>query len=268
MKHDMKTCMVSVDVEEDISDTSHFHGVEGLGGTLALFENFGIEATLFVTGEVLEKYPDMVGGWSQRHEIGCHGYRHVPLYELSIPERDKQLRDFCVLYRRILGRDPEGFRAVMHTIDDPQLKLLETHGFIYDSSVIPRYIPFRKYVGYKGKAPTRPYHPSHDSYRQEGKMKILEIPNTPLLFGVSLYGTWLRFFGPGLYRWLLLAKKPGFVSLAAHSWDGLEHEGAFSRNSGDRFYPILERVLVILKNHGYRFSSGRALVSALGRVEA
>jgi len=268
MKHEMKTCMVSVDVEEDINDTSSFHGVEGLDRTLALFEEFDIRATLFVTGEVLAKYPDLIGKWSQRHEIACHGYRHVPLHDLSIPEREKQLKDFCVLYRRVLDRDPEGFRAVQHTIDDAQLRLLETHGFIYDASVVPRYIPFRKYVGYKGKAPTKPYHPSYDGYRQKGEMKILEIPNTPLAFGVSLYGTWLRVLGPRLYRVLLLVKKPRFVSLAVHSWDGVEHEGAFSRNSGERFYPILRRVLGHLKTCGYGFSGGKALVSATGQREA
>ena len=254
----MKVCMVSIDVEQDIEDQKTFRGVENLDRILEIFDKLEVRATLFTTGEVLEYYPDLIARWSKKHEIACHGYYHVPLYELPIPEREKQLEDFCRLYERILGEKPRGFRAVKHTIDNVQLELLERFDFTYDSSVVPRYVPFRRYVGYQGKAPTEPYYPSYGNHREKGDMKILEIPTTPLIFGISLYGTWLRTFGPRFYRFLLTMKKPQYISLAMHSWDCVKYKGKFSRNSGERFIEYLEKMLKILGKH-YEFQPGEAI---------
>lgn len=259
----MKVCMVSLDVEKDIGESETFYGVERLDRILEVFDEFESKATLFATGEVLERYPRLVQKWSEKHEIACHGYHHVPLFELSFSEREKQLEDFGGLYGKILGQKPKGFRAVKHTIDNTQLGLLEGFGFLYDSSVMPRYVAFRKYVGYKGKAPTEPYHPSCDDCRKKGRMKILEIPTTPLVFGISLYGTWLRVLGPRFYEILLTLKKPKFISLVAHPWDAIKYQGSFSRNSGDRFLEYLERLLGDLRSQGYIFMSGEEVLSNL-----
>lgn len=254
----MRICTVSVDVEEDLDDPKSFRGVENLDTVLQVFERFDIEATLFVTGEVLEKYRDLVVRWSRNHEIACHGYYHVPLYEISVPEREKQVDDFCSLYKRTFGENPRGFRAVQHTIDDAQLRLLEKRGFVYDSSVVSRYVPLKKYVGYKGKAPTEPYHPSCGSYRKGGAMSILEIPVVPLAFGIPLTGSWVRVLGLRFYKLLLLIKKPAFLSLMMHSWDCIEFTGRYSRNSGSRFVGMLSDLLVDV-GRSYAFASGSQL---------
>ena len=263
----MRICAVSVDVEEDLADLEQdsgesktFRGVESLDRILEVFNEFQLRATLFATGELLEKYPSLVEKWSGKHEIACHGYYHVPLYNLSIAEREKQLEDSCRVYRRILGRNPEGFRAVMHTIDNTQLRLLEKSGFTYDSSVVPKYVPFRKYVGYKGKAPTEPYHPSYDNYREKGEHRILEIPNSPLIFGIPLSGTWIRMLGLSLYKVLLTLKKPAFISLAMHSWDAVQYHGSFSKNTGDTFIGYLGSIIKMLAKD-YRFMSAGEIVS-------
>ena len=255
----MKTCMVSIDVEEDLNlRTKTFNGVEELNKILDVFDKFDIGATLFATGEVLETYPNLIVEWSSKHEIACHGYYHVPLRELSISEREKQLRDFCKLYQRILGQKPKGFRAVQHTVDNTQLKLLEEVGFKYDSSVVPKYVPLRKYVGYKGRAPTEPYHPSYDNYRERGHLQILEIPVTPLAFGVSLYGTWFRLLGTRPYQLLLTFNKPDFISLAVHPWDYTGYEGKFSKNNGETFLRYLTNILRLI-NKNYIFMSGEEI---------
>lgn len=250
--------MVSVDVEEDLNQKT-FCGVENLDKLLNIFDKFGINATLFATGLVLEKYPDLIVKWSKKHEIGCHGYYHVPLCELSISERKKQLEDFCELYENILGEKPKGFRAVQHTIDNTQLKLLEKFGFEYDSSVVPRYLPIKKYVGYKGRAQTEPYYPDYANYKEKGNMEILEIPVTPLIFGIPLYGTWIRVFCPNFYKFLLVLKKPEFINLAMHPWDALEHKGAFSKNSGEKFLGYLDAIFETLSKN-YKFKSGEEIL--------
>jgi peptidoglycan/xylan/chitin deacetylase (PgdA/CDA1 family) len=264
----VRTCMVSVDVEEDLADVQHdsagsrtFRGVEKIDRILEVFDEFGIKASLFTTGEVIHRYPRLVEKWSTKHEIACHGYYHEPLHKLSILQREEQLEDCCKMHMAVLGGTPKGFRAVMHTIDSAQLRLLEKVGFIYDSSVVPSYIPFRKYIGYKGKAPTEPYHPSYDNYRERGAQSILEIPNSPLVFGIPLTGTWVRVLGPTLYRALLAVRKPAFVSLAMHPWDAVEYKGSFSRGSGETFIGYLESVLKMLARD-YRFMCAEDVVSS------
>jgi peptidoglycan/xylan/chitin deacetylase (PgdA/CDA1 family) len=249
-----KICVVSIDVEEDIGNTgkNRFRGVENLDRVLKIFQMFEIKATLFVTGEVLEAYPYLIERWSKIHEIACHGYYHTPLYVLSLSEREKQLDDFCRLYERIVSDKPKGFRAVRHTIDSDQLKLLEKFGLSYDSSVMPNYPFVRKYVGYKGKAPTEPYFPDYDDYKRRGDMKVLEIPVTPLIFGIPLSGTWIRVFGPKFYEFVLKLKKPPFISLTMHSWDCIKWEGKYSRNSGEEFIKALENILGLLQDE-YQF---------------
>jgi len=170
------------------------------------------------------------------------------------------LVDFCTEYHRIFSENPKGFRAVMHTIDNTQLRLLEKYNFAYDSSVIPRYVPFRKYVGYKGKAPSVPYNPSYTNYREKGEHKILEIPNSPLIFGIPLSGTWIRVLTPRLYITLYRLKKPDFISLSMHSWDAAEYKGSFSKNSGDTFLNYLETILRTLSHH-YRFMPMEQILS-------
>lgn len=247
-----------MDVEGDLDDPNSFRGVENLDEILRVFERFNIQATLFVTGEVLGKYPDLIVKWSRNHEIACHGYYHVPLHKLSIPEREDQLDDFWRLYERTLGQEPKGFRAVQHTIDEAQLKLLEGRGFVYDGSVVSRYVPLKRYAGYKGKAPTEPYHPSYGSYRERGNMSILEIPVVPLAFGIPFTGSWIRVLGQRFYTLLLLIKKPAWLSLSAHSWDCIEFAGRYSRNSGARFLGMLPGLLECLERD-YAFANGAQL---------
>lgn len=255
----MNICMISVDVEEDLGARKSFYGVENFDRILKIFDRFDISATLFVTGEILENYPKLVKKWSKKHEIASHGYYHVPLSEILVSERKKQLEDFCKLYKKIFGERPKGFRAVQGIIDDVQLELLEKFGFTYDSSVIPKYPFFRKNDGYKGRAPAIPYNPSYSDYRKKGSMKILEIPIAPLLFGFPLSGTWIRVFGPRFYKFLLMLKKPQLVSLTMHSWDCIEFEGAYSKNSGRKFLGFLDEILkLLIKN--YMFANGQELI--------
>ena len=257
MNRKYRVCFVSIDVEEDLrkDDTKTFEGIKKLKEILDIFKKYKIKSTLFVTGDVLQKFPDLVDNWSKNHEIACHGFYHIPLYEISTLERKKQLEDFSQIYEDLLSKKPKGFRAVQHTIDDTQIKLLIDSGFIYDSSVIPRYIFFKKYIGYKGKAPNLPYMPCSNDYRKKGDSKILELPVSPLLFNFPFSGTWIRIFGPNFYKFLLFLKKPKYICLALHSWDAICYNGKYSKNSGEDFLEFLDIILDYV-NKFYIFKSG------------
>ena len=264
-----KVCMISIDVDEDLRNDNEkvFKGVEKLDKILNIFDDRDIRSTLFVKGEVMENYPDLVLRWSKKHEIAYHGSchtidrnkSHIKRYKLSKNERENQLKDFCRSYEDLFGYKPVGFRAEEFAIDQLQLELLDKFGFEYDSSVLSNYPFFIKNVGYKGKAPNMPYHPSYSNYREKGDMRILEIPFTTLAFGFPLSGTWIRVFGTKICKFLLASKKPQFIGLMMHSWDYIEYEGAFSKNSGGRFLEYLYDVLETLDKN-YKFRCGEEIL--------
>lgn len=253
-----KICFLSIDVEEDLRDDGEksFLGVENLEKILAVFRQFGAPATLFVTGEVLDNYPELVKKWAVDCEIACHGYFHQPLSQLPLAERERGLANFIELYRNLLGRAPAGFRAVQNVIDNEQFALLEKLDFLYDSSVVPDYPPFKKYVGYKGPAPLLPYHPLSENHLQKGNMKILEIPLTPHLLGIPLVGTWLRRLRVRFFKLLFSFYQPKFISFSMHSWDAVPGGALSAKNRGQHFVEQLAAMLEYLKKKNYQFLNG------------
>ena len=235
-----KTCFASIDVEKDLN-REEFQGVENLGIILDVFKKYNIPATLFVTGEVLQKYPEQFKRLAASHEIACHSFTHRFWNTLSTQERQKELDDFLNLYRQVFGRAPKGFRAPSHVIDQQGIELLDEKGFLYDSSVVPHYPPFKKYRGYKGKAPLLPY-------RLAG-MNILEIPVSGQLFGIPLAGAWIRGLPSFFYNILFFFHQPEFITLNMHSWDVLDK----------RFVGKLEKIIEVLKKDNYQFKNAEQL---------
>ena len=137
-----KICFASVDVE---------FGMGQMKEILDIFKKNKISATLFITGEFLEKYKLQAMEWIKSHEIACHSFTHRFWSALNHEERKKELDDFNNLYRDIFQKFPLGFRAPSHVIDEDALEVLEEKVFLYDSSVVPHYPPLKKYRGYKGK---------------------------------------------------------------------------------------------------------------------
>ncbi len=211
-----KICFLSVDVEPDLL-TRQFQGVEQLDKLLAIFKSAGVSASLFITGQALEKYPEKVKQWAKDFEIGCHSYSHTFGKIEAIQSRD--------IFTRLFNKKPTGFRAPSHIIDEAGLKELEQSGFLYDSSVLPHYPFFKKYRGFLGKAPKLPYWPSSRNCRQPGsqgsKIRVLEIPVTGQILGIPLVGTWLRVLPFLFFQLLFFFFKPKFIVLTFHSWDSL-----------------------------------------------
>jgi peptidoglycan/xylan/chitin deacetylase (PgdA/CDA1 family) len=267
----MKTCFVSIDVERDnFGKQNTYEGAENLDSILDVFKKHRVSATLFISGQVLEHYPDLVRKWAKNYEIGCHNYSHQYLDELDLLERERQLKKFVEVYRTILEKSPKGFRAPRNIMDNEQYSILKRYGFLYDSSVLPRYPwPIRRYEGYRGRAPISPYWPDKNNYRKKSPStvlgasnKLLEIPETPISFGIPvlnipLVATWLRKWGTRVFKRIFWLKKPKFISFSMHSWDGVEFKGG--KNSGEKFLRQLDEMLGFLKKIGYEFKSGEKI---------
>ena len=243
-----KICFASIDVEPDL-DKGSFLGVEKLDSVLKIFDDYNIKLTLFVTGDVIEKYPEKVLAWSQKHEIACHNYRHEPLDKLDAETREKYLNKFVEVYTNLLNFYPTGFRAVQHIIDDNQFKLLEKYGFKYDSSIVSDYPLLLNYKGFQGKSPVLPYY----------KDKVLEIPFSTLLGGFMLYGTWIRYFPNAITKNLIGLKNYEIINLGLHPWDAISYKGRLDRNSGDVFLKKLKNIVECLQEKQYKFLCGQEI---------
>lgn len=244
----MKICFASIDIESDFGKNKSFQGVERIEKLFDVFKKYGIPLTLFVTGNVLEKYPEKAKSWPQNYEIAFHGYSHKFWDILAERDREKEVEDFMFLFERVLGKKPDGFRSPSHIIDNEMMRFLEKKGFAYDSSVVPGYPLFKYYRGYRGKAPLAPYHPAKDNCREECDMRILEIPVAGIL-SIPLAGTWISKLPLFVYRFLFALKKPEFLTLSLHSWDSLN----------DKLILKLAKLVELLNKKGYKFSSGKQI---------
>ena len=247
-----KVCLVSIDVEHDIGSDSDkkFIGVDNIDVLLDLFRNFSVPATLFVTGDVLVRYPEEVRRWSKDYEIASHSYSHKFFNKLSKWEKSEDIERSIEIYNDVLGKSPKGFRAPSHIIDNETMGILEAKKFIYDGSVVPHYPPFKNYVGFRGEAPCMPYRLSEMNYRKEGDMRIVEIPVSGQLFGVPMAGTWINRLPVWIYKFLFLVNNPGFVTLSLHSWDSF---------GSKKFHNKIEEIISAIKNAGYEFKRGEQI---------
>lgn len=238
----LKTCFVSIDVEHDKREQGSYRGVEQMDKILTIFRKYNIPATFFVTGQVLEKYRSLAETWAHNFEIACHTFSHTYWNALDVGQREKELADFISLYKTIFSASPKGFRAPSHIIDNEAMKLLEQKGFLYDSSVVPHYPPFKKYRGYQGRRPLNPHYLSGS--------RLFEIPLQGQVFGIPLAGAWFSKMPFWFYRILFEVYSPKFLTLSLHSWDSLD----------EKCLNTLDKVLNLLKSKNYNFKNGAEIL--------
>lgn len=253
-----KVCFLSIDVEEDWingNTIDHFLGVESLHIVRDILKKNSVRATLFCTGNVLQKYTSLLKSFEvDQHEMAIHGFwDHVNMLEQDSHIRIDNINKHIALFKNIFGKPPKGFRAVQNTIDMQALDILEQCDFVYDSSLISRYPFLKKYIGYSERCPRHSYHPHMNDIRRCGDRKILEIPLSPLLGGIQMQGRWIKKLKLGVYQILLKLYKPSLLSFSFHSWDIVDVD------TGDidvKFKNQLEDMIILLKKKGYVFKTG------------
>ncbi|MFC1475536.1 XrtA system polysaccharide deacetylase [Candidatus Zixiibacteriota bacterium] len=108
---------------------------------LAIFERFGVHATFFMLGWIVEKLPGIVesiaaGG----HEIGSHGYTHRLAFNQDRSEFTKDIEQSVALIRKAADVEIKGYRAPSFSIGERTpwaWKVLADAGLAYDSSIFP-----------------------------------------------------------------------------------------------------------------------------------
>jgi peptidoglycan/xylan/chitin deacetylase (PgdA/CDA1 family) len=119
-------------------------GLVGLPRILQLLESHAIQATFFVPGVVIDMFPEACERIvAAGHEIGHHGYTHMPPASLSREQEEESLVKGNEAIVRISGRPARGYRSPSWDLSPHTIALLLEHRFVYESSMMGNdYTPY------------------------------------------------------------------------------------------------------------------------------
>jgi peptidoglycan/xylan/chitin deacetylase (PgdA/CDA1 family) len=176
---------------------------------LNLLDEYRIEATFFVVGDVVKRYPGLVESIVERgHEIGCHGLYHAckihPKTKMPLisPEefKERTLRAKEML-EKICKERVIGYRAPNALVAGWMLDNLERMGFKYDSSVCVNSIYNKTDSNLRGVSSV-PYRPKKSCLDAGDERDFIEFPWSYYNlggFGIPTGGgPMLRFLNSGL----------------------------------------------------------------------
>jgi peptidoglycan/xylan/chitin deacetylase (PgdA/CDA1 family) len=198
---------------------------------LNLLDEYRIEATFFVVGDVVKRYPGLVESIVERgHEIGCHGLYHACKIHpktktpLISPEefKERTLRAKGML-ERICKENVVGYRAPNALVAGWMLDNLERLGFKYDSSVCANSIYNKTDSNLRGVSSV-PYYPKKSCLDAGDNRDFIEFPWSYYNlggFGIPTGGgPMLRFLNSGLMlKGLNQSLKRGHTVLYFHPID-------------------------------------------------
>ncbi len=166
---------------------------------LDLLDEHDARATFFVVGWLVERTSDTLREIVRRnHELGVHGYYHVPPSALTENEFRRDILKCRQAIADVTGVEAKGYRAPFFGVRGcpfPYLDILGECGFRYDSSVLPGVLPGRGQPG----APAAPHEIDIHG------LTMWEIPvSTVRLFGIPVAfagGGFLRHFPSPFIDW-------------------------------------------------------------------
>ena len=166
---------------------------------LAMFDDYGVNATFYMLGWVAERYPQLVKQIVDAgHELASHGYGHVRVVHQTPGEFRQDITRTKQLLEDISGQTVIGYRAASYSIGSGNLWALEElgeAGYRYSSSIYP----IKHDLYGMPEAPRFPFR-----LREGG---ILEIPVTTVTIGQRKIpcggGGYFRLYPYPLSRWAI-----------------------------------------------------------------
>jgi polysaccharide deacetylase family protein (PEP-CTERM system associated) len=240
---------------------------------LDLLEKTATTATFFVLGSVAKDHPHLIKKIANAgHELASHGYSHTPLWQLNPDSFRSEIVNTNNTIENITGKKVKGFRAPYCSLDHStawMLPILETEGFVYDSSIFP----MRTILYGVSGAPSAPYRIAASNILAHNPDSVLlEIPFTvATVAGIKIpctggvYGRVLPF---SILRFLLkktASRQP--LNFYFHTWETDHLTPRISAPIFNRFVSYfnngiyLNRVEKLLTE--FHFSSFEKLITTL-----
>ena len=134
---DAMSVMIARDLKSPTPISRGEFGAVAVGRILALLEKYRLKASWFVPGTIVKTYPDHVRRIVDAgHEVGNHGWTHVPPASLSPEQEEEGLLRANEAIAEIAGRNPRGYRSPSFDLSPVTVDLLLKHGFVYESSMM------------------------------------------------------------------------------------------------------------------------------------
>lgn len=112
-------------------------GAVAVDRILSLLSKNRIDASWFIPGTTIKTYPDHCRRiFEAGHEIGNHGWTHVPPANLTPQKEDTDLKRSNEAIGEITGRSAVGYRSPSWDLSPVTVDLLLKHQFLYDSSMM------------------------------------------------------------------------------------------------------------------------------------
>ena len=170
----------------------------GIPRILDLYSKYEVISTFYFTATFARRFPETLIEVKERgHEIGCHGYSHLPKHAFDVLSPEMQfhhLYNSKKVIEHIVGKI-ESFRAPALRINNYTLPILSDLGFRTDSSIASKRFDGPLTFGSLKKinwllSPSHPYNPSRRNPYRKGSLEILELPPSSRLLGFQ--GTTMR----------------------------------------------------------------------------
>ena len=222
---------------------------------LEIFAARGVRVTFFVLGEMARWYPDLIcESAAAGHEIASHGLTHVDMTVLGPDRFAAELGESRAILHRVTGRTPIGYRAPNLVYEAWATRILESQGFVYDSSVCASRSIGGKYKGWSD-APVHPYRPAYEDVATAGTASLVELPLPafPILRLSAGSGIMTRILG---YHWSATALshtlRGGDTGYYFHPWKSRRSRRArnhlraalFYRHTGNWMLGAVDRLLL------------------------
>ncbi len=112
---------------------------------LALLRKYRLQTSWYIPGHTLETYPAQCRAvFDAGHEIGHHGWTHVPPALLTREQEEEGLTRANEQIRKLTGSYARGYRSPSWDLSPHSVDLLLKHGFVYESSMMgDDYLPYR-----------------------------------------------------------------------------------------------------------------------------
>jgi polysaccharide deacetylase family protein (PEP-CTERM system associated) len=113
----------------------------GLNRLLDVMGEQGAKGTFFILGPLVQSHPhEMRRIADEGHEIGCHGWSHDLLYEMTPARFLEETRNARDRITNLVGKPVTAYRAAYFSVTRRSLwalEILASLGFLYDSSIFP-----------------------------------------------------------------------------------------------------------------------------------